>query len=482
MKNNKGFVLSTYVYMLLVFFLLLLGTMLAVLNNTKLLSNKLKENASTSSGLTNNEFNMILLGDKEITILLDSEYIDPGYIAKTVSGADISGKVEVVGELDTSQIGEYILTYRIKHDGKTKELERKIHVKDNIAVNYINELYLTEKEKNGLIVDDTADQNIRYVGANPKNKVYFNCKDEYINENSIRIKYGDEDYDYKNKCEIWRIIGVFDTKSTESETETPMKRVKIVRDAFSIKMSWDSSVGGEKIENSVNYGEGINQWGESTYTDGTEYEGADLMRMLNGYYIGKSSTCTYCNGTNQGTCSNDCSSSITPLSNTSLNMVADVFWNIGAQNWVDAMPLETMYNGERGTQIGKICEPSSTYDGKSLCTDTVNRTTSWIGKIGLIYPSDYGFASTDKNCASDILGDNSTCENDNWLHPSEWYWTLSPHALTQRATVTWHVNPTSSAYYSGSYYAGDVRPSLYLLPNAKIAGGNGGDEPYKLKI
>ena len=43
MKNNKGFVLSTYVYMLLVFFLLMLTVMLSVLGNSKLLANKMKE-------------------------------------------------------------------------------------------------------------------------------------------------------------------------------------------------------------------------------------------------------------------------------------------------------------------------------------------------------------------------------------------------------------------------------------------------------
>ena len=42
MKKN-GFVMSTYVYMLLVFFLLVILSMLAVLNNSRLLSNKLKE-------------------------------------------------------------------------------------------------------------------------------------------------------------------------------------------------------------------------------------------------------------------------------------------------------------------------------------------------------------------------------------------------------------------------------------------------------
>ena len=62
MKKN-GFIMSTYVYILLVFFLLLLGTMLVVLNNTRLLANKIKENTDG-----NIDFNLILKGDKEIIL------------------------------------------------------------------------------------------------------------------------------------------------------------------------------------------------------------------------------------------------------------------------------------------------------------------------------------------------------------------------------------------------------------------------------
>ena len=46
MKSNKGFVMSTYVYILLTFFLLILVTMLLVLNNSKLISNKIKNQAN----------------------------------------------------------------------------------------------------------------------------------------------------------------------------------------------------------------------------------------------------------------------------------------------------------------------------------------------------------------------------------------------------------------------------------------------------
>ena len=56
MKKN-GFIMSTYVYVLLVFFLLLLGTMLVVLNNTRLLANKIKENLDG-----NIDFNLVLKG------------------------------------------------------------------------------------------------------------------------------------------------------------------------------------------------------------------------------------------------------------------------------------------------------------------------------------------------------------------------------------------------------------------------------------
>lgn len=42
---------------------------------------------------------------------------------------------------------------------------------------------------------DDADNNIRYIGKDPNNYVYFNCSD-YSNQSD-------------STCEKWRIIGVF---------------------------------------------------------------------------------------------------------------------------------------------------------------------------------------------------------------------------------------------------------------------------------
>ena len=126
MKKN-GFIMSTYVYILLVFFLLLLGTMLVVLNNTRLLANKIKENTDG-----NIDFNLVLKGDKEIFIVKDSEYTEPGCIATTFDGEKL--------------------------------------------VTYITNLYEDSitRASNNLKKDNTEDKNIRYYGANPNNYVRFN--------------------------------------------------------------------------------------------------------------------------------------------------------------------------------------------------------------------------------------------------------------------------------------------------------------------
>ena len=62
-EEERIYNVNICIYILLVFFLLLLGTMLVVLNNTRLLANKIKENTDG-----NIDFNLVLKGDKEIFI------------------------------------------------------------------------------------------------------------------------------------------------------------------------------------------------------------------------------------------------------------------------------------------------------------------------------------------------------------------------------------------------------------------------------
>ena len=231
MKKN-GFIMSTYVYILLVFFLLLLGTMLVVLNNTRLLANKIKDNKNV-----NVDFNLILKGDKEIILKKDSEYIEPGYIATTFDGKKLD--VNVMGEVNVNKLGEYDIMYIAEYKGVEKKIRRKVIVAENL-VTYITNLYEDSitRTSNGLKKDNTEDKNIRYYGSDPNNYVRFNN-------------------------ELWRIIGVFNDN------------VKLIRKDSLGWLSWDSS------EESINEGWGVNEWSTSA-----------LKNYLNTmYYGGTSVTC-----------------------------------------------------------------------------------------------------------------------------------------------------------------------------------------------
>lgn len=153
-----------------------------------------------------------LIGDASdeyaLYIPKNGEFVDPGYEnwsgdAPTITWED--GKI-----VDTSKPGTYYMHY----DFNGYMLRRKVVVGSHEGVMYLNHLYNIFSEENGLIVDDTEDENLRYAGANPNNYVEFNN-------------------------ELWRIIGVFDVASEIGGAKVP--RIKLVRDeSLESKKVWDS--------------------------------------------------------------------------------------------------------------------------------------------------------------------------------------------------------------------------------------------------
>ncbi len=115
----------------------------------------------------------------------------------------------------------------------------------------------------------------------------------------------------------------------------------------------------------------------------------------------------------------------------------------------------------------------------------------WSGKIALMYPSDYGFAtsggaSTNRNtCLGTALyswnnAGVSDCKNNNWLYDS----------LNNQWTFTSNSNYINAQYYvldNGGIdedyvsYPQGVRPTLYLDPSALITSGTGTEtDPFIL--
>ena len=292
-----------------------------------------------------------------------------------------------------------------------------------VAINYpsiTNTISGLNKNENGLEVDDTTDKNLRYVGASPKNYLKFND-------------------------ETWRIIGVFNNITTidEQENEKTESLGKIVRNDSLGYYSWDSS------ESTTNSGYGINEWSQ-----------ADLMTELNTDYINPnptSSTTLWFNGSNDS--KNGPYDYSKNINSSSIDKVAKVRWNLGGYNTSSVSALN-MYNAERGTT--HISNPS----------DGITRKDYWDGKIALIYPSDYGYASTDTTCRGNLYDcDNADSKANNWLFNGANQWTLSPHSGS--ADVVFNVISGGYVSDNDAYGADGVRPVLFLKSDVVIAGGTG---------
>ena len=327
----------------------------------------------------------------------------------------------------TYKVADYITTL---YNGTLKT-----QVINNITYNYATSFNLME---------DTQG-NIRYYGASPNNYIYFNC----------------ETYPDAN-CELWRIIGIVDGK------------LKLIRNESIGTYSWDTSA------STVNSGYGINEWSQ-----------ADLMKLLNPGYesntdLNKSGTSITVNNSlyynsGIGTCYNSagnvtksCDFTSTGLKNdTTRNMIEDSTYYLGGG------PDKSIYSNtsltmERGTTV--ISNPS----------DGITRTTSWTGKIGLMYPSDYGYATDFTKCSQTLSSYNSStdsyaCRSNDWLYNSAKQWLLTPYS--SNVSIVWGVYSSGSVYFSSNLVSNalGVRPVLHLDSVLVIESGSGTEsDPYRI--
>ena len=304
-----------------------------------------------------------------------------------------------------------------------------------------------------LAYDGTSDNNLRYVGGNPCN--YVKVDDEY-----------------------WRIIGVMN--NIDDGTGKKESRIKLIRDESVGSYSWDTS------DSSVNNGYGVNEWSR-----------ADLTKLLNPGYESETVGGSLYYNSNSGVCFNNannstiaCDFTTTGLKNNLKQMIDDVLWNTGS-NGINSYSSSDdgltrhFYEYERSGNIGKICSSGIN------CDDTVERTVIWQGKVGLMYPSDYGYAtgessSSRNNCLNYALtswNNYEECYTYDWLYvANNWQWTISPTADSVVSASSFYIGNTG--YITGyATYAGVVKPTVYLKINTTIMKGEGTREnPYELSL
>ena len=354
-------------------------------------------------------------------------YIDGSLIGNDVVGASFNGNISADAHQGIAPVNavELITDLYINAPKTTTTL-------NSVTYNLASSVGLMSDRKGSMSTGLDAG-NIRYYGANPNNYIYFNCSDYKKQSPST--------------CETWRIIGVFDGK------------VKIIRNESIGKYSWDSSA------SDVNNGNGVNEWSQ-----------ADLMKLLNSgyesesvggslYWNAKSGTCY--NGQNNATGS--CNFTSTGLKNdTTRNMIAEtIYYTRGHDD--DKIYVDAMYDKERVS--------GTVYSGYE---------TSWIGKIALAYPSDYGYAADLSLCQKKLHDyDDATCTANNWMAPilaSNYGWLLTPYSSSANSVL--RAFGSGGIYAFNFYYASlvtGVSPVLSLTSELDIGSGTGeSSSPYQL--
>ena len=284
---------------------------------------------------------------------------------------------------------------------------------------------------NEIVSDETVDDNLRYIGADPENYVWFND-------------------------ELWRIIGVMN--NIDDGTGTKETRLKIIRDEPIGNYSWDYNTDGSYD----------NDWSTSTLMELLN-NGAYYNRTTGIYYNQNQSTAIAVDFTQNG------------LTNESKDMIGSAIWNLGGVLIESFVPSSDLgYNATQTTSMWYQSERS----------DIIyqNRPTEWNGQVALMYPSDFGYATNGgealsrKECLDIPLFQwiSNDCYKSDWLYQaSSPQWLLTPFSDSMAVSVATLYVGTGKAFYS--LYS--VSPVTYLISNIKITDGDGSqDNPYRLSL
>ncbi len=383
--------------------------------------------------------------DGTTTSLVANEKIEAG----SVINYTVQVYVDADNELLNAEDDEKNISLKINGDAVVNGEE--VILDTSLAVNFIRKLAKTDNIN--LIADDTSEANLRYVGSNPNNY----------------IDIGDGS--------LWRIIGVMNNITDLDNGGQQESLLKIIR---------AKNIGGYSLDASkddINNGWGVNEWSDS-----------DLMKLLNpntvysgtpeiggSLYWNKDSGSCY-NGPSEK--NEICNFEKDGISDEAKSKLSKVRWNtgtVGESYDTNKITPKYMYTAERSSHDGK---EQCINTGGNYCNDQILRTTTWDGYIGLMYPSDYGYAvggSVRTNCIGKNMNDysNDGCNLNDWLIPSsDSSWTITSLPLATDSNYQFIILSSGSVAGSSCYISGGVLPVGYLKVNTKIKNNPNPDKEY----
>ena len=297
----------------------------------------------------------------------------------------------------------------------------------------INDIYTTDGE-NGLYYHDgvgsytnadqeAGDNSYRFSGANPNNYVCFGSDEETCpNDN------------------LYRIIGVFNgqVKLIKSDYTTSAMLGTDGRDYYGT-YSYDTSNYKGSMDTSTiaayrwNYDTSVSTYGSNNWTT-SEFNKINLNTNYWNY-----------------------------LGSTWQNLIAQTTWHLGGMT-SSSNTAKAFYDGERNN-VGYGSNP-----------------TTYTDEIGLMYPSDYGYAANPDAWTTNLSSyNNSTITTNNWMYMGATEWTITP--ISSYSSSVFFVNSSGNLSYYNAFDGAAARPVFYLKSNVALQGGSGtSNDPYRLAV
>jgi len=347
----------------------------------------------------------------------------------------------------TFEVGELnygVATDTIKTLADSLSEEYTVYVKTEDEYGNISDIVSSKKFYKDFAYDNTTDNNLRYIGSDPNNYVLFND-------------------------ELWRIIGVME--NIDDGTGKKETRIKLIRNESIGNYSWDTTA------INVNSGYGTSEWSQSK-----------IKSLLNEGPYWKRTTGTCYHGERNATV--PCDFTSTGITEQAKQMISNAVWHTGSNGSMynaQTIIADTFYSLERSNNNSKICSGG-------YCDDNITRKYKWTGKVGLMYPSDYGYATgggetNDRNsCLATSLynwQNKSDCYSYNYLEGEylEYYWTMTPCADTKYGFSVFRIDRSKLLDHGHAYSYLGTKPVVYLNSSIIITSGHGTKEsPFKLGL
>lgn len=335
-----------------------------------------------------------------------------------------------------------------------------------------------EREKIALKINDICDNESVFTDCIKKLAIWEEESNVYYHNSMLENSAGDNSYRYAGSYDkvnnfvcfgsdaetcptnnLYRIIGIFENRVKLIKWDYALKDSLGVTDDYALDY-------GSKME-SLKWTPGVNK-------------GENSVSEIGAYYW------NYKNDTevNDGYGSNTWSTSLLNKGNLNTN-----FLNTFDDIWKNKIAMTTWKVGGNLADKIQYATVNITYQNEIVSPVSINSTDNLVeyeSKIGLMYVSDYGYASEKILWKESMFNFNQTFLDSNkigdlnWMYMGLVEWTITRNSKT--SYYSYNIDYDGGIDYSYTYRSYAVRPVFYLNSDVKVFGNHQGTKTDPIRI